>query len=67
MKAQEFIKAELKRRTDLVECLEFRKLAVELAKKMGITAQEWNNNKAGILLLLANEFCAKENQLQRAN
>jgi hypothetical protein len=65
MKATEMIKAEIKRRTDLVECLEFRKLAVEFAKKMGITAEEWNENKMPILLMLANEFCARENQLQK--
>jgi hypothetical protein len=67
MKAEEFIKSEFKRRSDLVECLEFRKLAVELAKKMGITAEEWNKNKMPILLMLANKFCAMENQLQKAN
>jgi hypothetical protein len=56
------VKSELKRRTDLVECLEFRKIAIELAKKMGITAKEWNQNKMAILMMLANEFCIKENQ-----
>lgn len=63
MKAEEMIKAELKRRTDLVECLQFRKQAVKVAKKLGITADEWNKNKTGILLMLANEFCKIENQL----
>jgi hypothetical protein len=42
MKATEMIKAEMKRRTDLVECLEFRTKCVEVAKKLGITAEEWN-------------------------
>lgn len=66
MKATEMINAEMKRRTDLVECLEFRKSAVELAKKIGITAKEWNQNKMAILLMLANEFCAIENKLNKA-
>ena len=66
MKAQEMIQTELKRRRDLVECLQFRKQAVKVAKKLGITAQEWNDNKMAILLMLANEFCARENELQKA-
>lgn len=66
MKAEEMIKVELKRRSDLVECLQFRKQAVKVAKKLGITAKEWNENKMGILLMLANEFCAIENELQKA-
>ncbi len=66
MKATEMIKAEMKRRTDLVECLEFRQSAVELAKKLGITAKEWNENKMPILLMLANEFCSIENKLNKA-
>jgi hypothetical protein len=63
MKATKMIKEELKRRSDLVNDIEFRKIAVELAKKMGITSEEWNKNKMPILLILANEFCAIENKL----
>lgn len=66
MKAQEMIQTELKRRNDLVECLQFRKQAVKIAKKFGITSDEWNKNKMAILLMLANEFCKKENELQKA-
>lgn len=66
MKTNDLIKAELKRRTDLVECLEFRKSSIELAKKLGITAKEWNENKMLILLMFANEFCAIENKLNKA-
>jgi hypothetical protein len=66
MKATEMINAEMKRRTDLVECLEFRTKCVEVAKKLGITAEEWNKNKVGILLFMANEFCAIENKLNKA-
>lgn len=66
MKASEMIQTELKRRSDLVECLQFRKQAVKVAKKLGITSEEWNKNKMAILLMLANEFCKKENELQYA-
>ena len=65
MKATEIIKSELKRRTELVECLEFRKQAVKIAEKLGITANEWNKNKVAILMMLANEFCKIENQLSK--
>ena len=61
--AQDFINAEMKRRTDLVESEEFRNKCVEVAKKLGITPKEWNENKAAILLFMANEYCKIENTL----
>jgi hypothetical protein len=61
--AQDFINAEMKRRTDLVESEEFRTKCVEVAKKLGITPKEWNENKAAILLFMANEYCKIENTL----
>ncbi len=63
MTPQELIKAEYKRRTDLVENVEFRKTCVEIAKKIGITVEEWNENKVQILLMFANKVCGIENQL----
>ena len=60
--AQTTIKAEFKRRMDLVNCPDFRKFAADAAKKLGVTAQEWNQNKAAILLMLANEACGIENK-----
>jgi len=65
MKTNQFIKAEYKRRMDLVNDVEFRKSCVELAQKLGITADEWNTNKATLLLYFANEFCGIENKLNR--
>lgn len=65
MKTNQFIKAEYKRRMDLVNDVEFRKSCVELAQKLGITADEWNSNKAGLLLYFANEFCGIENKLNK--
>ena len=63
MNATEFIQKEYKRRTDLIEDVKFREMCIELAKKLGITADEWNENKATLLLYFANECCAIENKL----
>ena len=51
------IKTELKRRMDLVYDKEFVKNCAVAAKKLGITAEEWKQNRAGICLLFANEVC----------
>lgn len=56
------IETELKRRTDLVECPEFRKQSVKAAKNLGITAKDWNENKTAILMMLANNVCKLQNQ-----
>ena len=61
----EFFNAEWNRRETLINDLEFRKVAVKIVKKMGITAKEWNENKMLILLHLANQFCAIENQIKK--
>lgn len=60
-----FFNAEWKRREDLVMDINFRKVAVKMAKKMGITAKEWNDNKAVLLLYFANEFCSIENKMNQ--
>lgn len=57
------VKTEMKRRTDLINDKSFVEYCVEIAKKLGITAEEWNKNKAMILLLWANEYCSIENKL----
>ncbi len=56
------IKSELKRRMDLVNSEDFRTSCAEIAKQVGITSEEWNNNKAVILMMWANEFCRIENE-----
>lgn len=58
----EFFNAEWNRRESLINDLEFRKVAVKIVKKMGISAKEWNENKMLILMHLANEFCSLENK-----
>jgi hypothetical protein len=62
MTTQEMIKAEYKRRTDLVNDVNFRKQCVKIAKALGITADEWNKEKVHIMLIFANKFCQLENQ-----
>ena len=62
MTPTEMIKAEYKRRTDLVEDINFRKQCVKMAKELGITAEEWNKEKVHIMLFFANKICQLENQ-----
>ena len=57
------IKSELKRRNDLIFNEDFRKKAIEVAKELGITAREWNENKPTILMYIANMYCSMENDL----
>ena len=62
--AKAIIKAEVKRRFDFINDKEFIKMCAENAERIGITAKEWNDNKAGILLMFANEFCHIENNIK---
>ena len=58
----EFIKNEMELRMKLVENPDFIKQCINVAKQMGITAQEWNKNKAVILLHFANEVIGIDNK-----
>jgi hypothetical protein len=60
--AQDFIQAEMKRRTDLVNDAKFREICLKYVKEMGVSAKEWNENKVHFLMMFANEFCRKENE-----
>jgi hypothetical protein len=62
MKATEFIQTEMQRRLDLINDEQFRVKSVEMAKQLGITAKEWNDNKSALLMYFANEFCKLENR-----
>lgn len=53
--AKQFIENEMNLRVKLVNDPKFIKQSVEVAKRIGITANEWNENKAAILLYFANE------------
>ena len=61
MKTQVTFSSEFQRREDLINNAEFRAMCAQYAKKIGITSQEWNSNKVAILMALANEVCALEN------
>ena len=60
--ATEAITKEWKRREDLVMNDAFRSDCARIAKDSGITAEEWNNNKAMICLMWANEICRLDNE-----
>ena len=61
------MESELKRRMDLVEDQSFRIKCSILARQIGISPKEWNENKATILLAMANEYCRIENNLIKNN
>jgi hypothetical protein len=61
--AEKFIQQEMQKRLDLVNDENFRIKSIEVAKKLGITADEWNKNKAIILMYFANEFCTIANKI----
>jgi hypothetical protein len=60
MPANEFIEEQMRLRMELIERPSFIQMCADYAKSVGITAKEWNENKAGILLLLANEAVGYE-------
>lgn len=60
--AKDFISNEMDLRMKLIESSEFIQTAIKVAKQMGITADEWNNNMGMILLLFANEVIGIDNQ-----
>jgi len=57
------VQSEWQRRIDLIENPEFITKCITLAKEIGITSKEWNENKAIILLMFANKYCQVENEL----
>lgn len=57
--AQQSIKAEFKKRTDLIKQKEFRVKCAQIAEEMGMSADEWNKNKAKILLWMANKVISQ--------
>ncbi len=59
------IESEMKRRMDLVNSADFRTKCAEIAKTIGITADEWNSNRGMICLMMANQVCGIENQMNK--
>lgn len=62
---KELIKAELKRRFDLINNKEFVNICIDTVKRLGMTAKEWNKNKAPLLMMFANEAIGIENKIIR--
>lgn len=60
--AQEFIGKELDLRSKIATDPNFVKICVNVAKKVGITADEWNKNKAVLLLYFANIVISEDNK-----
>ncbi len=55
MTTQEFISKELEVRVKLASNENFIKSCIKVAKVLGISANEWNENKTTLLLFFANE------------
>lgn len=53
--AHTIIEIETEKRVALAAKPEFIKGAIAIAKKMGINAKEWNENKVSFLMLFANK------------
>lgn len=62
MKAENYINQEFELRMKLVEDQQFILDSIKIAKQLGITADEWNKNKAMILLMFANEMIGLDNK-----
>jgi hypothetical protein len=61
--AQISIKLELQRRIDLIQNPAFISKCATLAKEVGITAKEWDENYAVILMKFANQVCKIQNEI----
>ena len=59
--AEEFINEELDVRFKLVQDKIFRELCVKVCKELGVTAADWNANRADICLYIANQFIGLDN------
>ena len=59
--AEEFINEELDVRFKLVQDKIFRELCVKVCKELGVTAADWNANRADICLYIANQFIGIDN------
>lgn len=55
------LEGELKRRFDLINNETFRSICASKLKEFGMTEKEWNDNRAVICLMMANEICRIEN------
>lgn len=52
--ASQFIEEQMRMRLELIQNPTFVKECIGYVQSLDITAEEWNENKAGILMILAN-------------
>ena len=62
---QQFVEKKLKSIFDLAQDPNFIKTSIQAAKDLGMTAKEWNDNKAAILLMFANEIVAIDRRQEK--
>lgn len=62
--AEQFINEQMELRMNLIYNPEFVQKCIEYVQSIGMSAQHWNENRAGILMWMANEVVAEG---QRAN
>lgn len=62
MTAQQMIENEFDLRMKLIEDKKFIQDCIKIAKQVGITAKEWNDNKGMWLLYFANELIGVDNK-----
>ena len=55
--------SEFQRRAELVENPDFISKMLIIAKEIGITSKEWNENKMTILMMFANQYCQLQDEL----
>jgi hypothetical protein len=63
---EKLLKSELDRRFDLAQDEDFIAMVADVAKKLGVPADLWNNDsefKVNFLLYWANQLCSKENEM----
>ena len=56
------MKVQMQRRIELLKNKKFRELCAKTAKEIGITPEEWDNNKPQLLIHFANEACKMEDE-----
>ena len=62
--AEQFINEQLQLRLDLIYNPMFVQQCIQYVQSIGMTAQQWNQNALGIMMIIANEVVAEG---QKAN
>jgi hypothetical protein len=56
---EQFINEQMNLRLELAQNPEFIQKCIEYAKSIGMSADEWNDNMFGILMLISNEVVSQ--------